>query len=75
MAEKQQKNWLWTTGGRKFLGFLIATVALFLGRFESEWWVVAYAIYVGGNVAQKVLMSKNPRPEPYQDYPVGGTDE
>ncbi|NPV80786.1 MAG: hypothetical protein HPY52_11000 [Firmicutes bacterium] len=52
--EYKPQPWLSKIGSRKFLGFMIATVALFAGKFDPEWWIAAFAIYVGGNVFQKI---------------------
>lgn len=47
---------LWTIiGGRKFLVLVLGTVGLLFGRLDSWSWVVVAGLYIGGNVAQKVL--------------------
>lgn len=69
------RKWINSAGGRKWLGFLVATAALFFGKLSSEAFIVCFAIFVGGNVAQKALLAKYGAYDPYRDYAVGGTDE
>ena len=46
-------------GGRKFLVLVIGTVSLLLGKLDSWHWVAVAGIYIGGNVAQKILGGGN----------------
>ncbi len=63
-------------GGRKFLGFIVATVLAWTGRLSGEGWLIAFGIYAGFNVAQKVLLSRHagPTQAPYDYYDYGGSD-
>ncbi len=50
---------LWRTlGGRKFIGLVIATWLCYAGRMTGEAWVLALGMYLGANVAQKVLAGR-----------------
>ncbi|MDI6872111.1 MAG: hypothetical protein QME79_12360 [Bacillota bacterium] len=50
---------LWRAlGGRKFLGLVIATWLCYIGRLPGEAWVLALGMYLGANVAQKVLAGR-----------------
>jgi len=46
---------IWETiGGRKFLGFLLATLLVYAGKISDQVWLVAFITYCGANVAQKI---------------------
>lgn len=48
---------LWTAvGGRKFVGFCAACAFLATGHISEQIWAIAFAVYVGSNVAQKALL-------------------
>lgn len=50
---------LWrAVGGRKFLGFALASIFLAVGLISDVIWLSAFGIFVGGNVAQKVLLQR-----------------
>lgn len=52
-------NKLWRTiGGRKFVGFVIASIFMVCGLISDVVWLSAFAIYAGANVAQKVLAER-----------------
>jgi len=48
---------LWTAvGGRKFVGFCAACAFLATGHISEQIWAIAFAVYMGSNVAQKALL-------------------
>jgi hypothetical protein len=64
-------NWqkLWTAmGGRKFVGFALASVFLACGLISDVVWLSAFGLYVGSNVAQKVLLAKGDTPYVERDW-------
>lgn len=52
--DKIEKVWR-MLGGRKFLGLILATILCYVGRLSGEMWVIAFSVYCGANVSQKVL--------------------
>lgn len=45
-------------GGRKFLGFVLASVFLYLGKISQDIWLIAFSVYCGSNIAQKIFYEK-----------------
>jgi multisubunit Na+/H+ antiporter MnhF subunit len=42
-------------GWRKFIAFLIACVFVWFGKISDDIWVIAFAVFVGGNVVAKYI--------------------
>lgn len=49
------KNFLSRISSRKFLVWLVATGALFIGKIEGNLWAVISCIYIGGNVLKYLV--------------------
>ena len=43
-------------GGRRFLGFIVATVLMWFDKIPADVWALTFVAYVGANVAQKALL-------------------
>lgn len=52
------KNALDPTKNRKVKGFILATVLLIMGFITDEIWVMAFMLFVGGNLGDKYLEKK-----------------
>lgn len=42
-------------GGRKFVGLILATFLCYIGRLDGSLWVIAFGVYCGANVSQKIF--------------------
>ena len=42
-------------GWRKFIAFLIACVFVWFGKISDDIWVIAFGVFVSGNVAAKFI--------------------
>jgi len=59
MAQKCLAEKIWNIlGGRKFLGFIFACAFLIFGKISDMVWVTAFGLYVGANVAQKIMFER-----------------
>ena len=70
-------NWrkVWDLlGGRKFLGFAFACLFLTVGRISDAVWVTAFGLYVGANVAQKVLLERRDGQNVGESQSIPGED-
>ena len=45
-------------GGRKFVGFIVATALLICGFIPPEIWLAAFLIFSGSNIYQDYLAAK-----------------
>jgi len=52
------KNMWRILGGRKFLGFLLATLLCYTGKISGEIWIIAFTVYCGANVSQKIFQQR-----------------
>ncbi len=53
---KIEKFWR-AIGGRKFIGFVLATILCFYGKISGEIWLIAFSIYCSANVVQKAVLN------------------
>ena len=49
------KSFLGKIKSRKFLVFVTATVAMFIGKVDGKEWIVVSCIYIGGNVLKYLV--------------------
>jgi|YelNatPaOPRAMG01_1025707.scaffolds.fasta_scaffold419820_1 hypothetical protein len=50
---KIEKFWR-TVGGRKFVGFILATVLCVMGKISDQIWLATFMTYCTANVVQKI---------------------
>lgn len=49
------KDWLGRIKSRKFLVWVTASVAMFVGKIDGKAWIIVSCIYIGGNVLKGLI--------------------